>query len=192
MSRAPSAITPAKKRALMDAFADGATQRIACGVARVAPRTFQTWMRRGHDDLNEWAEECEALADDLEPGDPAPDWPKPTTYAGFYLEVAQSLAQRDLEWMRALRGTSAKEQGQWQRYAWLLERTSPGEFALKDTARLDPTAEGGPAKIEDRSASLADVARVLEAVGALALISRGADRPEVPADRALLPAPRNS
>ena len=48
---------------------------------------------------------------------------------------------------------------------------------------------GGPIEIEDRSASLADVARVLEAVGALAELSRGAASREVPAARALLAEP---
>lgn len=60
----------------------------------------------------------------------------------------------------------------------------------QETARLEHVGpDGGPIAIEDRSASLGDLARVLEAAGALAEINRGAARPDVPAAREVLPAP---
>lgn len=53
--------------------------------------------------------------------------------------------------------------------------------AYGTNARVEVTgADGGPVEIEDRSASLADVARVLEAVGALAELSGGAARDTLP------------
>lgn len=58
-----------------------------------------------------------------------------------------------------------------------------GKSAGMFTDRIDVAIggpNGGPIEIEDRSASLADFARVLEAAGALAQIGRGTDRSEVP------------
>lgn len=53
--------------------------------------------------------------------------------------------------------------------------------AYREKHQLEVTGQdGGPITIEDRSASLADVARVLEAVGALAELSRGPARPALP------------
>lgn len=53
--------------------------------------------------------------------------------------------------------------------------------------------EGGPIQVEDRSASLADVARVLEAAGALAAIHGGGTvGGEVAGPRQLLPVPPDS
>jgi len=49
-------------------------------------------------------------------------------------------------------------------------------------------AGGGPVEIEDRSATLADVARVLEAAGALAQLRSGPSRNPVPDAPPLLPA----
>lgn len=67
-----------------------------------------------------------------------------------------------------------------------LKRLAPEEY--RDNVRHEHSGPGGaPIEIEDRSATLADVARVLEAVGALAQLGSGVDRAEVPADRALLP-----
>lgn len=54
--------------------------------------------------------------------------------------------------------------------------------AYNGNTRVEVTgADGAPIEIEDRSASLADVARVLEAVGALASVGGGAARQELPA-----------
>lgn len=47
---------------------------------------------------------------------------------------------------------------------------------------------GGPVQIEDRSATLADVARILEAAGALAQLGGGTGRADVPDTRQVLPA----
>lgn len=52
-------------------------------------------------------------------------------------------------------------------------------------------ADGGPVQLEDRSASLADVARILETVGALAQHGRGAAREALPAPRKVLSAPEH-
>lgn len=193
MSRSPAAITPAKKRLMIEAFADGATMRIACGVARVVPWSAYRWLKRGREELEVWAAECEDLAETLEPGDPAPKWPPLTEHSRFFLDITEAIASRDRRWVKKLESWDEKGQG-WTKYAWLLERTAPGEFALKEgVQRVEHTgADGGAIKIEDRSASLADVARVLEAVGALAQLGRGTDRAALPDNRALLPAPPNS
>lgn len=58
----------------------------------------------------------------------------------------------------------------------------------QDTATVQHVGPGGGAiEIEDRSASLADVARVLEAVGALTELRGGAAVEHVPAARKVLP-----
>lgn len=61
---------------------------------------------------------------------------------------------------------------------YLLDREHPD---FKQNTRVEVTGAGGqPIQMEDRSASLADVARVLEAVGALAEISSGTARTTIP------------
>ena len=70
-----------------------------------------------------------------------------------------------------------------------LKRRDP---TYRDNQRIEVTGPGGgPVEIEDRSASLADVARILEAVGALTSIGGGPARPALPAAAALLPAPED-
>lgn len=63
--------------------------------------------------------------------------------------------------------------------------------AYREAARVEHTGPGGgPVQIEDRSASLQEVARVLEAVGALAQLGSGASGDEVPDARTLLAEPQ--
>ncbi len=62
----------------------------------------------------------------------------------------------------------------------------------RDNAKVEVTGRnGGPIEIEDRSSSLADVARVLEAAGALVSLGLGVPvvEGEVADPRELLPAP---
>lgn len=71
-----------------------------------------------------------------------------------------------------------------------LELIAKGAGEYDGTSRVELTgAGGGPVVIEDRSASLADVARVLEAVGALTALGGATVGGEVPAARGVLAAP---
>lgn len=79
---------------------------------------------------------------------------------------------------------------------FLLNGRRPEKF--RPLSRVEVTgARGGPVEIEDRSASLADVARVLEAVGALTQVAHSgvaglggaAARPALPAAPTVLAEP---
>jgi hypothetical protein len=99
-------------------------------------------------------------------------------------------ADRDLVRDKLREVTANTEHPQWGKSTELLAKTAG---MLDDRTRLEVTgAEGGPVQIEDRSATLADMARILDASGALvglAVHSRGADRDELPAASEVLPAP---
>lgn len=63
-------------------------------------------------------------------------------------------------------------------------------IGVRQTVQVEHTgANGAPIQVEDRSASLADVARVLEAVGALAELSSGSSRLALPAPPHILAEP---
>lgn len=67
---------------------------------------------------------------------------------------------------------------------------------LADTQRVELTgSEGGPVQVEDRSATLGDIARILDASGALVGLTTyrgGTDRGDVPAAGEVLPVPPDS
>lgn len=76
----------------------------------------------------------------------------------------------------------------WERAAGRLLRAYVEAF--KDESKLEVSGPNrGPIQIEDRSASLADLARVLEAAGALTGIVSGVAGDAVPDARELLAAP---
>lgn len=90
------------------------------------------------------------------------------------------------------RGQGSGEVGVIRRYSDRLlanmARAYLPEYA--DSTRLELTgAGGGPVEVEDRSASLAAVARVLAAAGAFDGLDLEPARAEVPEPRALLAAP---
>jgi hypothetical protein len=63
-----------------------------------------------------------------------------------------------------------------------------GGWRFRDNVNVEVTGrDGGPVQLEDRSASLDDVARVLEAVGAFANVGGGAARAALPVVEHVLP-----
>lgn len=181
MAAKPARFTPARQAKLTEAFRGGATMRIAAGVSRTPLRTLQQWLQRGRLELEEWAEIAELLPETEEP----PEW---SIHASFYVEVAEAIAERDLRWLSKIESGDTGEDSRgkpkdWQRYAWLLERTSPDEFALKEgVRRLELTGAGGGPIRHEGSTQLAAILKVLEGAGAIeersvAQLGAGDDRP---------------
>lgn len=150
----------ASRDAVVAAIRAGATLTKAAALARVPLRTVQSWMAKGRASLDAWAEAVEELGADGE-------IPEPDELAVFALDAEEALGQRNLTWLRSL---EAAEGSSWTRFAWLLERTTPDEFSLRDNIvrRLELIgAEGGPVRATGGT-EISAVVAVLVAAGAAA------------------------
>lgn len=175
-------LTEEARKAFVDALAHGLSINKAGALARIPPTTVDRWLQKGREALAAWAEACEALADD----DPVPAL---DVYGDFFLDAAEAIAQRELGWLKKLEASEEKSAA-WQRYAWLLERTNPGDYALKEGISRVALAAGG-GKAPNSEVALDAVALILVQAGvagaagaARAVLDQAAeDRP-----RAALPA----
>lgn len=152
--------------AIVEALRSGATIAQAGRVARVPSRTIALWMQKGRAALDDWDEAVEEIA----AGDEVPEGelPELNEYGTFWLDAAEALGQRNLKWMQDLEATP---ESNWTRLAWLLERTTPDEFSLRENVvrRLELTgAEGGPVRATRGTPDLAAVLRALVAASAAA------------------------
>lgn len=73
----------------------------ACARARLPQSTFFKWRNQGEDDVDAGEE---------------------TLYAKFYLDTEEARAESEAEYLGYIRD-AARDRGQWQAAAWLLERT---------------------------------------------------------------------
>lgn len=173
---------------IVESLHDGATLKQAAQIARVSRGTIGVWLQKGRAALDEWAAQVEEQYPAGDPPDDA-DLPDLDEYGVFALDAEQALGQRNLRWMKALEAGDEKGQG-WTRFAWLLERTTPDEFALKEGVirRLEITGAGGGPVRATSEVQISAVAHILAQAGLqagpLAQLEEGDARP-----RAALPAP---
>ena len=108
----PSKITDELIDQICEHIRDGnyvETSCLACGIAK---RTFYNWAKRGEQESNEGQE---------------------TIYARFYerLHEAYSLAEVDL-----IRRINRKDEKNWQRLAWILERSRQQRFGQRQQVEV--------------------------------------------------------
>lgn len=149
---------------MLDAIANGLTAGKAAALARILPNTSRMWLRKGRDELDAWAAQV-----DEEPGDA--EIPDPGMYASFYLDMAEAIAKRELGWLKELHAENDRS-SQWQRIAWLLERTAPGDYALTEKVQRLELAAAVDVKVQG-VLGVADVFSVLRSAGALAELESG-------------------
>lgn len=166
-------LTPERHATIVETFRKGGTPRMVAGKARVAEDTLLRWLRNGESDWKAWDE---GNADEQ------------TIFAQLFIDARDAIADRDLSWLDEVKSGEKT----WQRFAWLLERTAPTEFAVTPAAltkRLEiRDGEGRVLKIEGGSDPL-DTLRVLQEAGVRVPAPGGAeDKPAAP--RGALPAAR--
>lgn len=140
-----------RHKTIVDAFRNGATIRIAAGKARIHPKTLAAWLQTGREDL---AAHEDGETDEL------------TAKARLALDAGEAIADRDLRWLGKLEGRIDLNGVEWTRMAWLLERTSPDEFALREVRRHELTAAAGE-KQQGGATPVVQILNVLAGAGAL-------------------------
>ena len=118
------------RQVFIDGMSHGLTATKAAALARIPSRTMDDWIRKGRASLDLWAEEVEQLPEDA----PVPEL---NVYGSFFLDAAEAIAKRELKWLKGIAGWDGKGQG-WTKEAWLLERTSPNDYALRDGVTRTP------------------------------------------------------
>lgn len=169
-------ITPERRRLFLEGIALGKTHTQAARELGVDRRSFYSYR---------------------DPDDPLYD---PEFAAGFEeAQAAGTAALIEAARQRAVDGTeepvvsAGKLLGYRKAYSdrlleFLIKQRDP---SFRDNSRLEVTgAGGGPVTVEQRGVSLADVAHVLQAAGALdAIVSGGTPRAALPAASPVLPEP---
>lgn len=129
----------------------------AGALSRIPERTVFRWLEKGRVAVAEWADRVDELAD----GEPVPEL---DVYGEFFLDAAEAIAERERGWLNAIKAAEEKTTA-WQRYAWLLERTNPGDYALKEGVSRVALAAGG-GKQPNAGVALNAVALLLVEAGA--------------------------
>lgn len=151
-------LTADARATFVKALASGLSIDKAGALARIPGTTVDRWLQKGRAAVAEWGEACEELPDD------AASIPALDVYGEFFLDAAEAIAKRELGWLQAIKASEEKSSA-WQRYAWLLERTNPGDYALKEGISRVALAAGG-AKQANTGVALNAVALLLVEAGA--------------------------
>jgi hypothetical protein len=168
-----SKLTPELTDRLAELFETAAPISTCVASVGVARMTYYNWRERGLRLLDEFNEGRTLTADEH-------------LYAAFAQRVClMAFGKATLAKLRALEEADAKD---WTRWAWILERSRPDQFALAQALRVDgrvdvPVSVSGGLEIDGhRVTSLADVVKLAAELGLEQ--PRSADAP-----RALPPGP---
>lgn len=109
-------------------LAGGIPIKAACARARLPQSTFFKWRNQGESDVDDGEE---------------------TLYAKFFLDTEEARAESEAEYLGYIRD-AARDRGQWQAAAWLLERTrrdTYGRAKPLESTEDEGQRDSGPAVI---------------------------------------------
>lgn len=93
-------LTPETQKLIVDALSVGATHRLACEYAGIVQETFYTWLEKGREGKEPYAE--------------------------FLEQVSRTQGRAAVGWLAKIEASA--NAGDWRAVAWKLERRYPEEF----------------------------------------------------------------